>query len=91
MSKNDDASDIPSTGCEKARNNGATSATAILICIVYEMSEAEFPPKRAVITAAAVAVGHTRHIIADSSNTLSVSGIPGTNAIERDIVTKEII
>ena len=30
------------------------------------MSDAEFPPRRAVITAAAVAVGHIRHSIADS-------------------------
>ena len=34
ISMNDEASDIPSTGCEKVRNSGAISATAIFICIV---------------------------------------------------------
>ena len=39
------------------------------------MSDAEFPPNFAVITAAAVAVGHSRHIIADSMRTLAPNGI----------------
>ena len=34
MSRNEEASDIPSTGWESARNSGAITATAIFICIV---------------------------------------------------------
>ena len=91
MSRNDVASDIPSTGCDIARNSGATSATAMFICIVYEMSDAELPPKRAVITAAAVAVGHSRHIMAASSSTRTVTGICGRMAMVNDIAMNENI
>jgi hypothetical protein len=53
--------------------------------MVYEINEAELPPSFAVITAAAVAVGHTRHIIAASSNTFTVTGIVGKKVIDSDI------
>jgi hypothetical protein len=47
--------------------------------IVYVSSEAALPPKRAVITAAAVAVGHTRQSMNDSASTC-MDGESGTYA-----------
>ena len=67
--KKDSASDIPSIGCDMDRNTGATNATAMFICIVYDTKDAEFPPSLAVMTAAAVAVGHTVQSMAASRST----------------------
>jgi hypothetical protein len=57
----------------------------MFICIVYDMSEAELPPNLVVMTAAAVAVGQTKHIIADSSNTFTTGGIPRKKPMESEI------
>ena len=75
---------MPSTGCENDRKMGATTATAIFICMVYETSEAEFPPSLEVMTAAAVAVGHTKHIMADSRSTFALCGILSKKVIDSD-------
>ena len=72
ITRKEPPNEAPSTGCEKASKSGARSATARFICIVYDMSDAELPPSLAVITDAAVAVGHTRHSIAVSTRSCTL-------------------